>query len=444
MARHRTVPGAAGADGIRRPGHGAIRSSGTSTGSRRSARPGEVQQELDVAVGSADRRHHRPHHGAPAVERRADDHSRSAPRQTAGSVITPRPRPTSCRPASNCGLTSTTISRPVGSSADEDADDRAQRDERQVGDHRVERRRSVASVDVTEVGALAATSTRASAPEPFVELAVADVDGDHLRGAALEQAVGEAAGRRAGVEDPNPVTSSSKRSSAASSFSPPRPTNRAARPRHDRLAGVDLSGRLVGASRADHETRPSSTSVTPRALRRPGRGAPVRRRGGGAPAEATTPVDRVHRDRGLDARPSVRNAYVIGRREASISDGQVVGHRQVGAAAAGRRRRRGDPAEHQAERPTERVGQRAVGVGLGRRPRRPPPGLTGVHQVDHRCVGFAGDGRPRSRPRSSTAARIDPHPGRRPSAAGEDGVVVRGDQSGAPARTAAEARSCRS
>ena len=41
-------------------------------------------------------------------------------------------------------------------------------------------------------------------PEPLVELAPADVDGHHRGGAPLQQAVGEAAGRRAGVEAPRP------------------------------------------------------------------------------------------------------------------------------------------------------------------------------------------------------------------------------------------------
>ena len=61
-------------------------------------------------------------------------------------------------------------------------------------------------------------------PQPLVELVPADVDGHHRGGARLEQAVGEPAGGRPGVERATPATAMAKRSRAAASFSPPRPT----------------------------------------------------------------------------------------------------------------------------------------------------------------------------------------------------------------------------
>ena len=57
-----------------------------------------------------------------------------------------------------------------------------------------------------------------------MELPVADVDRDHPRGAGLEQAVGEAAGRGADVGAVAPATSTPNASSALRSFSPPRET----------------------------------------------------------------------------------------------------------------------------------------------------------------------------------------------------------------------------
>ena len=65
--------------------------------------------------------------------------------------------------------------------------------------------------------------------QPRVQLAVADVERDHPRGAALEQAVGEAAGRGADVEAVLAGGVDRQRSSAWASFSPPRETKRGGR-----------------------------------------------------------------------------------------------------------------------------------------------------------------------------------------------------------------------
>ena len=61
--------------------------------------------------------------------------------------------------------------------------------------------------------------------QPRVQLAVADVDADDVRGAVLQQAVGEAAGGLADVEAaPAARRRRRPRASAPSSLSPPRET----------------------------------------------------------------------------------------------------------------------------------------------------------------------------------------------------------------------------
>ncbi len=74
-----------------------------------------------------------------------------------------------------------------------------QRDERQVGDHQVDRAADRVGRQIAHVGALHHGHARIGAQRPG-QLAVADVDGDHLAGAAVEQDLGEPAGRGAGVQ----------------------------------------------------------------------------------------------------------------------------------------------------------------------------------------------------------------------------------------------------
>ena len=76
----------------------------------------------------------------------------------------------------------------------------AQRDEREIGHHDVHRAAEVVGVQAAHVGPLAVVDPRVG-PQPLVELAVADVDRHDLSGAALQHAVGEAAGRSAGIQD---------------------------------------------------------------------------------------------------------------------------------------------------------------------------------------------------------------------------------------------------
>ena len=114
---------------------------------------------------------------------------------TAGSRTTPRGA--SARPASNCGLTSTsaTQSRTAQSQRRREHEGREMNETSQVDELGRERQRSSSSRALTR----SSTVTRGRRGAGG-ELAVADVERDHARGAALEQAVGEAAGRRAEVE----------------------------------------------------------------------------------------------------------------------------------------------------------------------------------------------------------------------------------------------------
>lgn len=75
-------------------------------------------------------------------------------------------------------------------------EDFAQRNEREVGDEEVERREFG---KVAGVGAFEEGDARVVA-EALVELGAADIDGEDRSGAALEEAIGEAAGGGAEVE----------------------------------------------------------------------------------------------------------------------------------------------------------------------------------------------------------------------------------------------------
>ena len=74
-----------------------------------------------------------------------------------------------------------------------------QRDERDVDRRQVGRERQVGGLEAAGVDALDHGHPRVLA-QAAVELPVGDVEGDHVRRAALQQAVGEAAGRGADVE----------------------------------------------------------------------------------------------------------------------------------------------------------------------------------------------------------------------------------------------------
>src|SRR2546427_3884372 len=77
--------------------------------------------------------------------------------------------------------------------------DLAERDERDVDDDEVDRAGQVAGREVARIEALDDDHARIVSKRP-VELAVADVERDHAQRAALDEGVGETAGRGADVE----------------------------------------------------------------------------------------------------------------------------------------------------------------------------------------------------------------------------------------------------
>ena len=172
---------------------------------RRRARPADrragaerVDEELHVAVRAAQGRFHPAHDGRPSP--RAGRHRRGTGRPGGPRDRGPRRAlgTTSARPASNWGFTRSTSGarvrrRPAAPGA------RPQGDEREVGHHQVDRTADRVLRQVPHVGALEDVDPRV-VPQAGVELAVADVDGDHLRRAPLQEAVGEAPGRGPGVE----------------------------------------------------------------------------------------------------------------------------------------------------------------------------------------------------------------------------------------------------
>ena len=172
--------------------------------------------------------------------------SSSTRARTSGSRITPRPREASARPASNWGFTRSTRSAPGRRAREQGGRDRPQGDERQVGHDEVDRSADGGGVERPDVGALAEIDALV-VTKAFVQLAVADVDGDDLPGSALQQAVRESAGGRAGVEgphtvdrDPESVEPGGQLLAAATHVDACRALH------HDGVGGRDESGRLVG------------------------------------------------------------------------------------------------------------------------------------------------------------------------------------------------------
>ena len=138
-------------------------------------------QELEVAFHAGDRRLGQP--GAPNPSASAAAATSSTTRAwTAGSRTIP-PLPTSSRPASNCGLTSATMSALGREQRRHDRQDVAERDERHVDRHDVERAASRGQVAGREVRALTRSTHDDAriAPQLPVELAVADVERDDAR-----------------------------------------------------------------------------------------------------------------------------------------------------------------------------------------------------------------------------------------------------------------------
>ena len=111
---------------------------------------------------------------------RADVTRSSTSAQTAGSLTTPLPRDTSARPASNCGLISTTTSAPEAARSPRraGADRRREMNDRSATTTWNGLAAEVVERDAADVGALQRTDPRVG-PEPLVKLGPSDVDGDH-------------------------------------------------------------------------------------------------------------------------------------------------------------------------------------------------------------------------------------------------------------------------
>ena len=122
-----------------------------------------------------------------------------------------------------------------------------QRDERDVDHDQVGSVRELAGAQRAGVAALDHGHPRIVA-QPPVELAVRHVDGDHVRGAALQQAVGEPTGRGADVEGPAPGDVDASASSALASLIPPRETNSARGDLDLDILGHELPGLLGPAA----------------------------------------------------------------------------------------------------------------------------------------------------------------------------------------------------
>ena len=136
--------------------------------------------------------------------------------------------------------------------ADESIHDPVERDEGQVGDHCVEGTQP-GGVHVPEIrsfhGRHAGITT-----EPLVQLVVTDIERDDVSGASLEQAVGEPAGRRSGVEGlraGRPEAEAVERGIELLAAA----TDEPGRGRHHRhrLAGIDETSRNLGRRPVDQD-----------------------------------------------------------------------------------------------------------------------------------------------------------------------------------------------
>ena len=159
-----------------------------------------MHKELEVPAATEQRRDHPLDHGAACRFERGGRAPRRAPaRARLGAWSAPRPRLTSARPASNCGFTSSTIGPPGAqqptSGASTWVSEMNERSATAASTPATDRRRG----RVTDVEVLHRVHPRVVS-DPWVELAMADVECDDPGRAALQQAIREAAGRGAGVE----------------------------------------------------------------------------------------------------------------------------------------------------------------------------------------------------------------------------------------------------
>ena len=157
-----------------------------------------MREELDVAVGTGDRRRDDRAHAEPGSSRPAttslDDRAPDVGVAHDAAFADTRP------PGLELRLDQQDELGGGGREAEKVRRDGAQRDERDVDDAEVGRGGSICvELDVAHVGALQHRDAIVGAQRPR-ELAAPDVERDHVVGAPLQQAVGETAGRRPDVE----------------------------------------------------------------------------------------------------------------------------------------------------------------------------------------------------------------------------------------------------
>ena len=238
----------------------------------------------------------RPRAGAsPATETRA--------RRRSSAERTTPPRPTSSRPSSNCGFTIASSS-PAGARHRATAGSTFASEMNETSTvTRSGAYSSWSGVEAARVDALHHGHPRVVAEAP-VELAVAHVERDHVRGAALQEAVRETPGRCTDVEAPPcgrrrcPGRRGRSRASCRRAIRTPGPCRPSARPHPGRaLPASSPAGRRARSARArPARTRPRSSASERAHARRAAcrsvawprsegnaRGAPPRRRSSSDP-----------------------------------------------------------------------------------------------------------------------------------------------------------------
>ena len=249
---------------------------------RRGRAPGTPHFPLPRAAGTpSSRPRGRPRRG-PAPRTR--DHRSEL--QSAGSVITPRPRLTTSPVASNWGFTSTTI-QPLGS---QQPDQHVHHGLREMND----RSATTPSNGPSSSGSTWRRFVRSIATDPSIAIGAARAAAHDRRRAPrppplpLQQRIGEPAGGGAGIQHAGPAGSSPNASSAADQLlAAPSHESRGLGHQRPRPRSGRPGGRRCVAGAPPTSTRPSSMSGRACTGDRPVLSGRARRRGGGAPDQPT-------------------------------------------------------------------------------------------------------------------------------------------------------------
>ena len=240
----------------------------------------------------------------------------------------------------------------------------------------------VVGLEVADVGALAHGDARVVAQRPG-ELAAADVDRVDVRGAGLEQAVGEPAGRRAGVEGPTARARRPRSARARRRASRRRGTRSGAGRRSSWIGSSAPTSRAGAGAGLPADPDPSGGDRLDRLAAAPEQ-PPAHELGVESPAHS-------HRRRirgSTEPCALPRNAAIERRCEAAPRSAPTNGGAGSGIASPpGRRDRGGDAREHERERPAER-GRRARRRSTAGRP--PPPRWSPKRSRISPTVGASG------------------------------------------------------